>query len=100
MSWRPYLNDRLIDDRPEGFSVIVPADAPKAVPLACPVCDFLMRSHDDGAAFNAFGCCDRCARLWAWPSRPAWEAGWRPSAEQVKAAEGDRPPLSFFFDVR
>jgi len=94
MTWRPYLHDRLIEDRPEGFVVIVPADATPALPLACAVCGFVLRSYDDEVACRELGCCDRCARLWAQPRRADWLAGWRPTADQVKAAEADRTPLT------
>ncbi len=96
---RPYLKDRLIEDRPEGFVVIVPAAAEPPVPLACNVCDHVMRTRDDEAAFNEFNCCDRCARLWAQPRREAWKDGWRPTSEQVVAAEHDRVPLVVVFRV-
>ena len=91
---RPYLNDRLVEERPEGFVVIVPVDADPPVPLCCTQCDHAMRSSDDEAAYNEFGCCDRCARLWAHPRRQAWRDGWRPTKDQVVAAEADRLPLS------
>lgn len=96
---RPYLKDRLIEDRPEGFVVIVPIGAEPPVPLACGLCDHVMRSRDDETSHNEFGCCDRCSRLWAQPRRQAWKDGWRPTAEQVKAAEADRVPLTLVFDV-
>ena len=96
---RPYLKDRLIEDRPEGFVVIVPQDAEPPIPLACVICDHVMRTRDDEASHNEFGCCDRCARLWAQPRRQAWKDGWRPSKEQVGAAEADRAPLALVFDV-
>jgi hypothetical protein len=94
---RPYIRDRLIDDRPEGFVVIVPVDAEPSIPLACPICRHVMRSRDDEVSYNEFQCCDRCARLWAHPNRQAWKDGWRPSAEQVQEAEVDRVPLTLVF---
>lgn len=96
---RPYLKDRLIEDKPEGYVVITPVDAEPPVPLGCQVCAHVMRSRDDETSHNEFGCCFRCAKLWAYPRRQAWKDGWRPSPEEVKAAEVDRVPLSLTFDV-
>jgi len=94
---RPYLRDRLIEDRPEGFVVIVPVGAEPAVPLACPVCSHVMRSREDEVAYTQFECCDRCARLWAAPRRQAWADGWRPTMGQVTEAEANRVPLALVF---
>jgi hypothetical protein len=99
MAWRPYLKDRLIDERPEGFVVIVPVGVAPPVPLVCPVCDHVMRTREDETSHREFGCCERCALLWAYPRREAWNGGWRPSQEQVTAAEADRLPLSITLDV-
>jgi hypothetical protein len=96
---RPYLKDRLIEDKPEGFVVIVPVDAEPPIPLACSLCHHVMRSRDDENSHSEFGCCDRCARLWAQPRRQAWKDGWRPSAEQVRDAESDRVPLALVFQA-
>jgi hypothetical protein len=91
------LNGRLIDDSNEGFVVIVPIDAQPPVPIGCPVCKYLMRTKDDEDAYHKFGCCDRCAMLWAYPRRQQWDEGWRPSDEQLKEAELTRPPLTIKF---
>lgn len=99
MPQRPYLRDRLIEDRPEGFVIIVPIDVEPRIPLVCNICDHVMRNCDDEVAWHEFGCCDRCARLWAHPRREAWKGGWRPTAEQVASAEVDRLPLSLVFDI-
>lgn len=92
MIWRPYPNDRLIEERPEGFVVIVPVDAPAALPIDCSTCGYALRSHEDEASYREFGCCDRCARLWAWPRRAAWTTGWRPTVDEVALSEADRVP--------
>lgn len=96
---RPYLKDRLIEEMPEGFVVIVPTDASPPVPLTCQVCTTVMRTRDDEEAHREFGCCDWCSRTWAAPRRQAWKGGWRPSVEQVASAETDRLPLSITLDV-
>lgn len=94
MTQRPYLKDRLIEEHPDGFVIIVPVDAEPTVPLACVLCDHVMRSRDDENSHHEFGCCERCARLWAHPRRQAWKDGWRPMPEQVAEAEKERLPLS------
>jgi len=99
MSQRPYLKDRLIEERPEGFVVIVPIDAPPPIPMSCQTCNHVMRSRDDEIAYHEFGCCDRCARTWAHARRKDWKGGWRPTSEQVLASELDRTPLSITFEV-
>ena len=99
MAWRPYLKDRLIEDRPEGFVVIVPVGAEPPVPLACALCSYVMRSREDEVSHHEFGCCERCARIWAHARRQSWKDGWRPTPGQVKAAEIDRAPLTLVFDV-
>lgn len=100
MSQRPYLKGRLIEDRPEGFVVIVPAGALPPVPFGCPLCRHVMRTRDDEVAYLDCGCCDRCLRLWAAPRRKEWTDGWRPTAGQLAAAEETRPPLASVFDAR
>jgi len=99
MAWRSYLRDRLIEDQPEGFVVIVPTDAEPPVPLACPVCSRLMRSRLDEASWRHLGCCERCELIWAQPRQAAWKEGWRPTVEQVRLSEAQRPPMAITFDV-
>ena len=96
---RPYLKDRLIEDQPEGFVVIVPTDAEPPVPLACPVCHLVMRSRDDEVAWRKHQCCDRCAMFWALPRKSQWDEGWRPTAEQVRESQATRPLLAITVDV-
>lgn len=99
MIWRPYLRNRLINDDPTGFVAIKPADAAPSIPLACPICKFMMRSRDDEAAYYDCTCCYRCAMIWAHPRRQLWKDGWRPSQEQVDEAEASRVPLTTTIDV-
>jgi len=96
---RPYLKDRLIEERPEGYVVIIPVSSEPPTPIVCPICDHVMRSREDEHEFSQFGCCDRCSRIWARPRKTAWKDGWRPSAEQVAESELDRVPLLVVFDV-
>ena len=92
MTWQPYLDDRLIERR-DGFVVIKPVDTTPVVPLCCPLCDTVMRSRDDEEAYEGFGCCHFCALTWAHPRRQAWADGWRPTPDQVRQAQEQRPPL-------
>jgi len=96
---RPYLRDRLIEERPEGFFVIVPVGASAPIPLSCQVCDRLFRSRDDETAYLEFACCHLCALQWAHPRRKEWQEGWRPSPDQVKDVVSQRPPMFVVFDV-
>lgn len=96
MTKRQYVGDRLIEDR-DGYVIIVPKDATDPTPISCPVCMHVMRTGDDELSYRTFSCCDRCARLWAAPRRAQWAEGWRPTPEQVLAAEPDRVPLSMAF---
>lgn len=96
--WVPYPNDRLIQ-RLDGYCIIVPNDRSDGTPLACSICDVLLRSRDDEDAQLEFGCCNLCALHWAHPRRKEWAAGWRPKQEDVHASVRQRPPLAITFDV-
>jgi hypothetical protein len=99
MTWKPYINDRLIKHHNEGFVVITPVDAAPAIPLCCPVCNAALRTREDESAYIDVSCCNRCALLWAHARRKEWKDGWRPTQEQIHAAELVRPPLSMIFDI-
>lgn len=88
----------MIEDK-RGYVVITPVEFVPPAPLSCELCDHVMRSRDDEASYREFGCCDRCARLWAHPRRKLWVDGWRPSRDQIARAEIDRVPLALVFDV-
>lgn len=83
LEWKPYIGNRLIQER-EGFYVIKPADTQRVpVPLSCPVCDYVMRNRDDEKSFREFSCCECCETIWARPNKERWEAGWRPTKEEI-----------------
>lgn len=94
MNWRPYLNDRKIADHPDGFCIVVPADAEQAVPMFCDVCHYLMRSADDETAWREFECCHLCSLSWAASRKEAWKSGWRPDPEKLAYEISCRPPLT------
>lgn len=89
----PYLRDRMILKREEGYYVIIPKNATPPVPLSCPVCDFLFRTSEDERSWHKFKCCERCATFWAIPKRELWESGWRPSGEELRKEVSSRSPI-------
>ena len=98
-SWKPYVGNRKSFFHSKGFIVIIPNDELKSQPLTCEVCDYVFRTREDANSWHEFGCCERCAMLWAIPRRKDWEAGWRPSKEQLAKSEVERPPLVMSLDV-
>lgn len=83
LEWKPYLGNRLIQDR-GGFYVIKPVDDMRSfIPLSCPVCDYVMRSREDEKSFRQFSCCETCDTMWARPNQEKWKSGWRPIKEEV-----------------
>lgn len=89
--WKPYLNDRVIK-KCDGFYIIKPSEDRDFVPIACPVCDYLMRSSDDEKSYRQFTCCESCETYWARPNMTAWRNGWRPDRKDVlkKFPEGKK----------
>jgi hypothetical protein len=83
IDWKPYTNDRLISEHSSGFYVIKPIETAEAQPLFCPLCESIMRSEMDEESYKKFTCCDSCAITWAYPNREKWNAGWRPTSEEV-----------------
>jgi hypothetical protein len=96
--WKPYLNDRLIKEC-DGFYIIKPSLDRQIVPLACPVCDYLLRNIDDEKSYNEFKCCEHCETFWARPNLTAWRRGWRPTKEQVaeKLKDGKKMTVNMLF---
>jgi len=99
LEWKPYPQDRLIAQHPQGFSIIVPKDFKGSIPVNCPVCDTLFRSSDDETAYQEFKCCNTCAMQWAHARKIEWNTGWRPSREQVLDSVKDRLPPFIALDV-
>ena len=90
LEWRDYLDDRLIADHSDGFKVIKPKmmESDNNRPLFCPICEAIFLSHYDDEAWDKFKCCDACASRWAYPDLARWNAGWRPSEDDLnKMAE-------------
>lgn len=98
MNWENYIGDRLIQKR-DGFYIIKPAnETTKTTPLTCPVCDYVMRNHDDEKSFRDFSCCESCETNWARPNQDKWKEGWRPTKEEIFNKLGRKKiNLSFTF---
>jgi len=78
---------------PHGFYVVTPTEAWDITSLCCPVCTVVMRTKEDDVSYHEFQCCERCSMLWAFSHREEWKNGWRPSQEEIDAAEATRSPM-------
>lgn len=83
--WKPYTNERLIYEHPEGFFVIKEKDANNSLPLFCPLCDKISVTFYDEESLRRFECCDLCANLVIFPRLEDWKNGWRPTKEDVES---------------
>ena len=85
MTWKPYLDDRVIKDCGSYF-IIKPAESSRTItPINCPVCDYLFRTLEDEKSYRQFECCESCELLWARPNQDKWKSGWRPGKELVQS---------------
>jgi hypothetical protein len=82
MTWKDYLNNKLIKEC-DGYCIIKPKNFREITPIACPVCDYLLRTGQDEKSYRQFSCCESCELLWARPRQEEWRNGWRPDKEQV-----------------
>tara|TARA_Y100000992_G_scaffold301814_1_gene273731 strand:+ start:726 stop:971 length:246 start_codon:yes stop_codon:yes gene_type:complete len=55
----------------------------KVAPLACPLCDILFADKDDVMSWHQHGCCSTCRDFFMYPNQKKWNAGWRPSQEEI-----------------
>ena len=94
MEWKRYTNGRVYAHHPAGFIMIRPDEDVKPVPIACPVCECLLRSRADEESFTNHGCCERCGVFWVQPNRERWAEGWRPTAAEVAAGLAERPMMT------
>lgn len=84
--WKPYPRNRKIFYE-DGYALIVPENFEQhknSMPLFCEVCGFRFASKQDERTYEKFKCCSSCADAWAYSNKDKWEAGWRPSQEQIK----------------
>jgi hypothetical protein len=98
MSWKPYLNNRLIKDKGT-YYVIKPDDATPPVPLSCDICETLYRDRADEQSHIEYGCCSKCAMKWAHANKDKWKSGWRPAPDEVKTELFNRPGITVRVDV-
>ena len=49
----------------------------------CSVCDILTLQATDYVSKTSTGACRECELVFFQPNRKKWEAGWRPSTEEV-----------------
>jgi hypothetical protein len=83
MSWKSYINDRIIKEC-DGYYVIKPSsEMNDTVPFSCPLCDYLMRTQEDEKSYKRFSCCESCEMYWARPNQEKWKEGWRPPSKEV-----------------
>ena len=64
------------------------------MPLFCPVCDFSLNYFKDNSYFKAYNCCRNCSMQWAESQKDKWDAGWRPSTQEVDKYKQDRISLA------
>lgn len=50
------------------------------IPAWCPICDLFMRDH---RTYWKWGCCGLCFIEFVEHREERWEAGWRPSKDEV-----------------
>lgn len=56
--------------------VIVSKDFEKTtVPLFCPVCEFPMKTKEDGLSYRKHGCCEKCDNRWTDTKGVNWSEG-------------------------
>jgi hypothetical protein len=84
LPWKQLTNDRVIMSHKDGFSIIKPQNHSTLIPLACPVCHFLMRDHNDALSYIESLACSECKLIWYDANREKWKEGWRPAEELVQ----------------
>jgi len=75
-------------DGMEGDLFIVDNSALNIMPFFCPVCEFIMNSHEDFGSHSEFSCCEECKTTFAEPNREKWNSGWRPTEKDLNTYKG------------
>ena len=75
--WQDLNSDQKMKTTCQGkIIVIVSKDFEKnTIPLFCPICNFPMRTKEDGLAFRKVGCCEKCDNRWSSSKGINWEEG-------------------------
>jgi len=71
------------------------ANKPK-IPDACPICDVLLRSLDI-EIYKKSNVCSDCELYFLQQNRKDWNAGWRPSDQQIAKRLSMREIEPFFY---
>ena len=99
-NWKDLPNDRRLK-KVKRYSVIIPNSLPEVVPLDCPVCQQLMKDHDDALSYHRSKCCTECENVWAVPNQEEWDQGWRPGSNLVAKEINKRNNYpSFIYQVK
>lgn len=82
------------------FCVVKPKNHQPTIPVACPLCDFILSDSDDDISYKENNCCLDCTRRWVQPNREKWVNGWRPTNGQIKKQQKERHsmPISFYLE--
>jgi hypothetical protein len=78
----------------DGFIIIRHQSPRIAVPIACPVCEFILIDQIDEKSIQRSSCCFDCENEVADTNRPRWNAGWRPTGAALRKIK-DRRVKSF-----
>ena len=78
------MTDRKIE-KCDGYIVVTPANVGECIPIACPVCKFVMGTREDLATFNSWSCCTWCKDMFVRGAiaEARWHEGKRPTDEHV-----------------
>ena len=60
------------------------------VPFECCACGLLMRSREDVFSYQKYQCCNECVDDVVFPNKINWDAGWRPSKNEVLKIKNKR----------
>ena len=64
-------------------SVFIDKSSGKKSGLFCEICTLLLKTADDNSTYGKYGSCYDCFLRWIEARKCEWDAGWRPSNEEV-----------------
>lgn len=75
MAWKSLSNDKVIKTILNDKIILIALKDYKKIitPLFCPICEFPMKTKEDGISYRKLGCCEKCDNIWT--NRPGidWE---------------------------
>lgn len=79
--WKELNSDQKVKITNNGkIMVIVAKNFEKiTVPLFCSICEFPMRTKEDGLSFRKHGCCEKCDNRWTYKPGINWSEGKTPN---------------------